>query len=519
MPRATIHTRQLDVTSNTTAIPPTLISCLAPLGSKVLQRQSTSFQANRYAFDLRYTYDPAVIVMASSASDVQTAVRCAKNSNIPVAPRSGGHSYEGYSIGGQNGSLVIDLSALSSVTVQGNQAIVGGGIRLGPLYLSLYNQGNWTINAGTCPTVGIGGHALGGGFGLIARQYGLLVDRIQSMEVVDANGDLITASASQNTDLFFALRGAGGGSYGVVTSFTFLAIQAPPVVTSFTYDWSFSDYAGVLSAYANFQASAPRGLGLEMNVASTGLELYGAFQGTKDQQAAAIAPFLSATPTPTASDIQEGRLIDAQLRFAYLTGNPTDINALNLTGANQAGDSRYTKGKSLVYNQPLTNATIALIGKWVGQKPSGSTANYIIIDIWGGAIQDTPQNATAFVHRDAQTVFEFVAEWDESANAVPGKPDCQACLQWIDDMYADFLTDYNSNNGYYGPVRGYQNYIDSGMPNWQDAYYGSALNRLIQIKATADPGNVFSFPQSIPLNSTGVSITEYFSALFAAFSS
>jgi len=137
----------------------TLLNCLKPLGAKVLQRQTSQFEKNRYAFDLRYTFNPEVIVMASSASDVQTAVKCAKASNVAVAPRSGGHSFEGYCIGGQDGSLVIDLSAIKTVKVTGTgasaRAKIGSGIRLGPLYLSLHKQGGWTINAGTCPTVAL----------------------------------------------------------------------------------------------------------------------------------------------------------------------------------------------------------------------------------------------------------------------------------------------------------------------------------------------------------------------------
>ncbi|KAG0357874.1 hypothetical protein BGZ54_000139, partial [Gamsiella multidivaricata] len=466
------------------------------LGSKVLRRNTPLFESNRYAFDLRFTYNPEMIVMASSAADVQTAVKCAKASNVPVAPRSGGHSFEGYSIGGQDGAVVIDLSGISSVVVSGDQAKVGSGIRLGPLYLALYNQGGWSINAGTCPSVGIGGHALGGGFGLFARKYGLLIDRIVQMEVVNADGDLLTVSNTQNPDLFFALRGAGGGSYGVVISFTILPFKPPTAVTSFSYTWKLPDYAAVLRGYVNFQAVASRDVGVEMNIGPDGLELYGIFQGAQTQQAAALAPFLQTVPAPLSLDVRESPQIDAQLRFAYVAGDPKDINALGLTGSFKAGDSRYTKGKSLVYPVALKDSTIALLGKWAAIKPVGSTYNYIIIDIWGGAVQDTPTDATAFIHRNAHTVFEFVSEWDENPNALPGKADCLDCLKWMDDMYTEFLADYNTN---YGPVRGYQNYIDRDIPNWQDAYYGSTLPRLMQIKAAADPTNIFRFPQSIPL--------------------
>lgn len=482
----------------------TFITCLKPLGAKVLKRNTSGFEKNRYAFDLRYTYNPEVVVMAASAADVQVAVKCAKASNVPVAPRSGGHSFEGYSIGGEDGSLVLDLTALNSVAVTGGsggsgsdpRAKVGSGIRLGPLYLALYNQGGWTLNAGTCPSVGIGGHTLGGGFGLLSRKHGLLIDSLIEIELVNADGDLITVGPFDNPDLFYALRGAGGGSYGVVTSFTFKPIKPSAKATSFTYDWPLSQASKVLKAYVQYQSTASRDVGVEMNVGADGLMMYGIFQGTKSAQAKALAPFLKAAGNPTDSDVREGRHIDGQLRFAYIYGDPKDINALNLTGSNKPGDSRYTKGKSLVYPSALKSSTIELLKKWGGMTPKGGTASYIIVDLWGAAVQDIPEDSTAFIHRNAHTVFEFVSEWDENPDAKPGKPDCAACLKWMNDMYAAFLADFKKN---YGPVRGYQNYIDKDIPNWQDAYYGSAITRLKQIKSTVDPSNVFRFPQSIPL--------------------
>ncbi|KAG0361199.1 hypothetical protein BC939DRAFT_499043 [Gamsiella multidivaricata] len=478
---------------------PQLATCLKPLGSKVITSKSSAYAQQRYAFDLRYTFQPEVIVMAQSETDVQTAVKCAKQANIPVAPRSGGHSFEGYSIGGQDGALVLDLTGLNGVKVKGSKAKVGAGVRLGKLYLELFNQGGWTINAGTCPSVGIGGHALGGGFGLLSRKYGLLIDRIVEMEMVNADGELLTISATQNPDLFYALRGAGGGSYGVVTSFTILPVKPAPKVTSFSYEWNLSDYAKVLKAYVNFQPTASRDVGVEMNVASSGLELYGIFQGPKGTQSAAMASFLKAAPKPRSSDVRESRQIDAQLRFAFVEGgnNDKDINALALQPPYHPGDSRYTKGKSLVYPSVLKSSTIALLGKWAAKTPKGSTANYIIVDLWGGAVSDTSASDTSFIHRDAHTVFEFVAEWDESSSPKPGKPDCKDCLKWMNDMYSEFLADYRAN--YSTSVRGYQNYIDLAMPNWMDAYYGQAVPRLKQIKASVDPANVFRFPQSIPL--------------------
>ncbi|KAF9981178.1 hypothetical protein BGZ65_004238 [Modicella reniformis] len=435
--------------------------------------------------------------MATSSADVQTAVKCAKAANIPVAPRSGGHSYEGYSIGGQDGSMVIDLSGISSVKVTGTSAKVGGGVKLGPLYLELFKQGGWTINAGTCPSVGIGGHALGGGFGLLSRKHGLLIDSVTEMEVVNADGDLLTVSATQNPDLFFALRGAGGGSFGVVTYFTLLPVKPAAVVTSFSYSWRLADHAKVLRVYVDFQAKASRDVGMGMTISATGLELSGIFQGDKIQMTTALVELFAATPKPT-EDIREHRYIDAVLRFAWLNGDPTNVEALGLQMlANQAGDSHYAMAKSLIYSKPLLNSTIQLLGQWAAKSPKTASSSYTIVDLWGGAVQDTAPDATSFVHRDAHTVFQFVVEWDSNPDAKPGKPDCVECINYMNTMYAAFLQDYEVN---YSPtVRGYQNYIDKNIPNWQEAYYGSSMQRLKQIKATLDPSNVFRFPQSIPL--------------------
>ncbi|GJJ79014.1 hypothetical protein EMPS_11373 [Entomortierella parvispora] len=484
-------------TTSATSPTATLLACLKPLGSKVLTSSSPNYNQERYGFDLRYNYLPQVIVMATTVPDVQTATKCATDSGVAIAPRSGGHSFEGYSIGGENGSMVIDLTGFNHVSVSASGvAKVGAGMRLGPLYLELFKQGGWTLNAGTCPSVGVGGHTLGGGFGLLGRKHGLLIDSIVEIQFINAQGELLIADANNNKDLFYALRGAGGGSYGVVTQFTYQAVKPSSTVTSYTYDWDLKDYKGVLRAYVDFQVNASRDVGVEMNVGPDGLEMYGLFEGTKAQQAEAMKGFLSKAPKPKRSDVRVGRHIDAQLRFSYIAGNPTNIEALSLTGKYKPGDSRYTKGKSLVYPEPLKDSTIELLGKWGAITPKGSTANYIIVDIWGGAVSDVSADATAFIHRNAHSVFEFVAEWNEDPNAKPGIPDCKDCLAWMKNMYAEFLDDFKAN---YGPVRGYQNYIDKELTNWEDAYYGDAFSRLKQIKKAVDPGNTFRFPQSIPL--------------------
>ncbi|CAO3568738.1 unnamed protein product [Mortierella alpina] len=467
-----------------------LLVCLEPLGAKVLKSNDTKYNEERYVFDCRHSYLPQVIVMASSVTDVQTAVQCATAAKVAVAPRSGGHSYEGYSIGGQDGALVIDLGGLTSVVVENGVAKVGAGIRLGQLYLELFHQGGYTLNAGTCPSVGIGGLALGGGFGLLGPKYGLLIDRIIEMQMVDAQGQLFTISATSNADLFYALRGAGGGSFGVVTEFTLLPIKPSPIVTSFSYRWKREDYSPVLTFFAAFQSLCADDIGVKMNAGPNGLRMSGLFEGTQDDQMRAMAPFFAQVPKPNQTDVREGRYIDAQLRLASIPNDPKDIDALLLKVA-----PRTRKGKSLLYPKALQASTIALLGKWAAIKPVGARATYLLIMPLGGAVAKVPEDATAFIHRNAHTLIEFMVDWTRDPDTNP-EQGCETCLEWMNNMYTEFLDDFKAN---YGPVRGYQNYIDIEIPSWQDAYYGSALPRLKQIKRAVDPENTFRFPQSIPL--------------------
>ena len=140
--------------------------------------------------------------------DVQAAVKCGASTQTPVVARSGGHSYAAYGLGGQDGSLVIDLSALKSITFANDnqQATVQTGNRLGDVGLSLWNNGQKVLPHGTCPNVGSGGHTSYGGFGFLSRFGGLLLDRVVSAEVVLANGTVVTASKDSNTDLFWVCR-------------------------------------------------------------------------------------------------------------------------------------------------------------------------------------------------------------------------------------------------------------------------------------------------------------------------
>ncbi|KAF0441097.1 FAD-binding domain-containing protein [Gigaspora margarita] len=186
-------------------------SCLDSIEGPVIYPNDTLFQSLIIDQNIRVNYTPSVLVYAVDNKDVQKAVKCAVELKRDIVPRSGGHSYEKYGLGGRDNVIVLDLTFINGITIDSNSktAKIGAGNRLGEVYNQL-NQAGFLMPAGLCPSVGIGGHVLGGGFGYYSRKYGLACDNIISMEMVDANGNILQVDSTLNPDLFFALRGAGG---------------------------------------------------------------------------------------------------------------------------------------------------------------------------------------------------------------------------------------------------------------------------------------------------------------------
>lgn len=223
-----------NINSGIISRPHNLSLCLSLIEGPVIYQNpnDTLFQSLIIDQNIRVNYTPMVLVFAIDNKDVQKAVKCAVKSKIDIVPQSGGHSYEKYGLGGRDNVIVLDLTFVNGITINSETktAKIGAGNRLGNVYNQL-NQAGFFIPAGLCPSVGIGGHALGGGFGYYSRKYGLACDNIISMEMVNVTGDILQVDSIKNFDLYFALRGAGGGSYGIVTYFVFRIHRTPPHVT------------------------------------------------------------------------------------------------------------------------------------------------------------------------------------------------------------------------------------------------------------------------------------------------
>ena len=226
-------------------------------GDVVFRGQSGYAEARR-EFNPRFDYFPDVIVFCRDTADVQNAVRWARKHGVPIRLRCGRHSYEAYSTA--DNAIVIDVSRLEAFTIAADRksAEIGAGTPLIEVYETLFDYGV-TIPGGSCPTVGITGLVLGGGFGLLSRLLGITADSLLGVEMVTADGDVVRADEHENSDLFWACQGGGGGNFGIVTSLRFTLHPITNVsIYNLTWPWDATLLAEVIEYWQQWAKGADR---------------------------------------------------------------------------------------------------------------------------------------------------------------------------------------------------------------------------------------------------------------------
>jgi hypothetical protein len=439
---------------------------------------SPAYGRDKVSIDSRFDgAHPQAIVYCESSDDVQKTVRWAQKHAIRIVPRCGGHSYAGYSTTSRG--VVVDVSRMNRVHVSAGLATVGAGARLIDVYSGLAAHGR-TVPAGSCPTVGLSGLALGGGVGYAGRKLGLTCDNVLGLSLVTAQGNLVKCNAHENADLFWACRGGGGGNLGIATSFRFRT-HAVGNVAYYQVVWPWSDAARAFHAWQGFAphapdelfatlymaTAAPRGPGTEPVISSGGQ-----FFGSETDLRSLLAPLVAAG-TPTRVTVGTLSYIDAIQHWA---------GCHPLEQCHVVGRLRF-KGKSDYVDVPLTQAGIAtlLAGLEASQASTSLGGAALIVDAYGGAINRVPAAETAFVHRHALFSIQYFSSWIGT-----GAGD----LRWIRSLYAAMRPHVS---GF-----AYQNYIDPDLSSWRHAYYGSNFRRLTAVKQKHDPHGFFHFRQSIP---------------------
>jgi FAD/FMN-containing dehydrogenase len=422
---------------------------------------------------------------------VVTSLAFVTKYGVPVAARCGGHSYGGWS---STSGLIVDVTKMAGVNVSGSSATVGAGTRLIDFYNGLAAHGR-AVPGGSCPTVGISGLTLGGGIGVVGRAYGLTCDNLTSLQIVTADGQIRTANAQTNSDLFWACRGGGGGNFGVVTSFTFTTHPAGDICLFFL-SWPWSQAARVISGWQSWAPHAPDQLWSNVHLSAAhggsvpSIQVGGTYLGPVSEAAAQLEKLYAAVGShPSSPFLESTTWLHAMLVEAGCASKT--VNECHLPTQAPGGQlSRASEyAKSDFFTKPLSSLGIGtlLAGVESFQKVSGApgSSGGIAFDALGGAVNRVAPGATAFVHRDALFDAQYTTTWPV------GSPSAEVASQhaWQQSFWQSMRP--------YASGQAYQNYVDPSLTNWQQAYYGANYTRLTQVKAAYDPHRLFSFPQAV----------------------
>jgi FAD/FMN-containing dehydrogenase len=416
-------------------------------------------------------------------------VRFAADARLPFAVRSGGHSYPGWST---SRGLVIDVSSLAAVIVDTahHTARVGAGARLTDVYAALAAKGVG-IAGGSCPSVGIAGLAMGGGVGVLGRAWGLTCDAVRSVDVVTADGTARTVDATHDSDLFWALRGGGGGSFGAVTAFT-VDVRPVPTVSTFYLQWPFTVAADVVDAWQRWAHAADSRLFstckllADPRTDSRRALVAGTWIGPAADVSARLAPLRAKLPKPSSVSIHAHTYADAMLLEAGCGGHSATSC---LAGALAPAKRQPFAATSSIVPGPLPPSAIdmAVTHATEAMNVAGIFEGGVSFDSLGGAIGSVGAGATAFGHRSAAATAQYTATWTD-ARTSPARFD--AYVRGFRSALAPWLGS-----------AAYVNYADSSIADFGPAYWGSNYPRLRAVKRTYDPHDLFTFPQSVRLPS------------------
>lgn len=427
------------------------------LGGKVLLPDSPQFAGAKQVFNTNYNGStPAAVVTPTSAADVQKAMAFAAAHNLKVAPRSGGHSYTGASTA--NGTMVLDLRQLpgdANYDAATGQVTVTPATSLYTMHRTLAAVGRG-VPTGTCPSVGAAGHALGGGMGAQSRHAGLLCDQLTLASVVLPSGQAVTASAASNPDLFWALRGGGGGNFGVTTSLTFATFPTKDV-DAVNLNFPPQSFAQVLVGWQNWLRTAdPNSWALaDATVDAMGVHcriLATCPAGSGNSAAAAITQAVGIQPSGV--ETHTFNYMDLVNYLAVGNLNPQPLG--------------YVGGSDVF---PTVNAAVAQgIAAAVNAFPRNAGRMLAIMHALDGALATVAPAATAFPWRRQSALVQWYVE-------TSGDP--AAATNWLASAH-QAVQQYS--------VGGYVNYLEANQSPAR--YFGPNLSRLSAVRQKYDPGRV-----------------------------
>ncbi|XP_038689712.1 berberine bridge enzyme-like 8 [Tripterygium wilfordii] len=487
-----------------------------PISNAIYTLGNSSYSSvlQSYIRNLRFntstTPKPILILTALHESHIQAAVICAQKHGLQMKIRSGGHDYEGLSyVSNIVPFFVLDMFNLRSIDIDvaTETAWVQTGATLGEVYYSINEKNKtWAFPAGICPTVGVGGHFSGGGYGNMMRKYGLIVDNIVDAKLIDVQGRFLDRK-SMGEDLFWAITGGGGASFGVVVSYKIKVVHVPEVVTVFTVRRTLEQNAtNIVYSWEQVAPNLDQNLFLRLimdvvNSSSTSgiggktirASFFALFLGDSTRLLKIMNESFPELGLVQSDCIEMGWLESVLYWTDFPIGTPT--NALLSTVPQVL---THLKRKSDYVTKPIPKE--GLEGIW--KKMIELERPILTFNPYGGRMAEIPATATPFPHRAGNLwKIMYATNWDEDGTEAANK-----YINVTRELYS-YMTPFVSKN----PRQAFLNYrdIDLGINNqgknryfegrvYGIKYFMENFNRLVEIKTKVDPGNFFRNEQSVP---------------------
>jgi FAD/FMN-containing dehydrogenase len=443
------------------------------LRGTLLQPDDEGYEEARSIWNAMIDRRPTLIAQCAGTADVLAAVGFAREHDLLVAVKGGGHNVAGKAV--CDDGLVIDLSPMSSVRVDPDAKTVrvGPGATWGDVDPETQAFG-LGVPGGIVSMTGVAGLTLGGGIGWLSRAHGLTLDNLRSVDVVTAEGAFLTAAADRNPDLFWGIRG-GGGNFGVVTSFEFDLHEVGPEVLAGVVFYPFEAAPAVLRFYRDFMTDAPDEVGIlpVLSEAQPDPRIPEEVHGTK-----VLKLFLFYADDPDAGEAVFDPFYDVARPIADLVTRQPYVefqqafDETNLPGARNYWKAHYLAG--------LPDAAIETVVEFATSMTSSESL--IGIHGLGGAIERVPPAATAYRHRDAPFNLSIVTRWQH-------RTEDERHIAWTQEFF-EAMKPYSTDGVYV-------NFLDQEGDERVKAAYGDNYDRLVDVKNEYDPGNLFRMNQNI----------------------
>ncbi|CAM8998130.1 unnamed protein product [Rhodiola kirilowii] len=498
--------------STTTTDSQTIISTIlhAPFINNASYTQTLRSLIRNQRFNSSATPKPTIIIAPTTQSQVSAAVTCSKALGKQLKIRSGGHDYDGLSYVSDQPFFMLDLFNFKSIDIdlETETAWVESGAMLGEVYYRIWEKSDvHGFPAGICPTVGVGGHFSGGGYGNLLRKYGLSVDHIIDAKIVDVRGRVLDRK-SMGEDLFWAIRGGGGGSFGVILAYKIKLVRVPKVVTVFRVEKRRDLEENVTELVHKWLRVADKldnNLFIRVLLQPVSSRVV---KGARTIRASFIAEYLGTAETLVSimdRDFPELGLTELNCTemswiesVSYWGTNEFNTPTKMLLDRNLGGTANFLKRKSDYIQTPISKSGLESL--WKKMMEIGKTG--LVLNPYGGAMNDIAPSDTPVPHRAGNICkIQYSVNWSNSSSEEETQN-----IQGIRELY-DFMTKFVSKN----PRGSYLNYRDvdiginhHGKDSYKEGlvygrkYYMGNFDRLVKVKTAVDPDNFFRNEQSIP---------------------